>query len=194
MPLEKLSKARIIGENACTEFKCGGGKIEDDTYETVCSFSNRFGGDICLGVLNDGTVVGVPEKAAPDLAKNFIAMAGNPDVFSPVAYIEPQILKYEGKTIIHIRVSLSPNVHTFKIAVYDRVGDADVRVKGTNQIAEMYIRKHDIFTERRVCKYVTEEGLRIDLLPSLRLMAVNRIANHPWKNLSDIELLHSCAR
>ena len=46
--------------------------MESDTYETVCSFLNRFGGDIFMGVLDDGTVLGVPEKAAPDMVKNFI--------------------------------------------------------------------------------------------------------------------------
>lgn len=40
--------------------------FESAVYETVCSFLNRFGGDIFLGVLDDGTVLGVPEKAAPD--------------------------------------------------------------------------------------------------------------------------------
>ena len=42
------------------EFKRCGNGIESDTYETVCSFLNRFGGDIFMGVLDDGTVVGVP--------------------------------------------------------------------------------------------------------------------------------------
>ena len=191
MSAEKLSKARVIGENACIEFKRCGGKIENDIYETVCSFSNRFGGDIYLGVLDDGTVVGVPEKAVPDIVRNFIAMIGNPDVLSPTLYIEPTIFKYQGKTIIHIHIPASADVHTFKKVVYDRAGDADVRVKGTNRIAEMYIRKHDIFTERRVYKYVTEGDLRLDLIPRLRQMAVNRIIDHPWKTMSDIEILHS---
>jgi ATP-dependent DNA helicase RecG len=75
--------------------------------------------------------------------------------------------------------------------VYDRLGDADIRVKGTHQIAEMYIRKHDIFTERRVYKYVTEEDLRLDMLPRLRQMALNRIVDHPWKTMSDANLLRS---
>ncbi|MDR1541240.1 MAG: putative DNA binding domain-containing protein [Clostridiales bacterium] len=191
MSIERLSKARIIGENTRIEFKRAGGKIEDDTYQTVCSFLNRFGGDIYLGALDDGTIIGVPEKAAPDMVKNFIAMVGNPDALSPTAYIEPQIFVYEGKTIIHIRVPLSPDVHTFKKVAYDRVGDADVRIKSTNQIAEMYIRKHDIFTEHRVYKYVAEDDLRLDLLPRIRQMAANRLINHPWNKMSDVELLRS---
>ena len=54
---EKLDKIRQIGETVSVEFKRCGGNIEHDVYETVCSFSNRFGGDIYLGILDDGTVV-----------------------------------------------------------------------------------------------------------------------------------------
>ena len=191
MSIEKLGKSRVIGENVCIEFKRCGNGIESDTYETVCSFLNRFGGDIYLGVEDDGTVRGVAEKAAPDMVKNFINMVGNPDVISPTVYLEPQILKYNGMTIIHIHIPVSPDVHTCKKVVFDRVGDADVRVKGTNRIAEMYIRKHDIFTERRVYKYVTEEDLRLDMIPRLRQMALNRIITHPWKTMGDVEILKS---
>ena len=55
-----------VYETIAVEFKRCGNGIESDVYETVCSFLNRFGGDIFLGVLDDGTVLGVPEKAAPD--------------------------------------------------------------------------------------------------------------------------------
>ena len=38
-----------IGETIAVEFKRCGNGIESDVYETVCSFLNRFGGDIFLG-------------------------------------------------------------------------------------------------------------------------------------------------
>ena len=38
-------------------------------YQSVFSFLNRFGGDIYLGVEDDGTVCGVPENAAGDMVK-----------------------------------------------------------------------------------------------------------------------------
>ena len=72
MDLNKLQTIFTIGETVAVEFKRCGNGIESDTYETVCSFLNRFGGDVFLGVLDDGTVVGVSEKAAADMVKNFI--------------------------------------------------------------------------------------------------------------------------
>ena len=51
MDLVKLQSVLKIGETVAVEFKRCGNGIESDTYETVCSFLNRFGGDIFLGVL-----------------------------------------------------------------------------------------------------------------------------------------------
>jgi len=75
--------------------------------------------------------------------------------------------------------------------VYDRVGDADVKVTATNQIAAMYIRKQNIYTEKRIYPYVTKEDLRLDLMPLVRRRALNRNPQHPWKDMSDDELLRS---
>ncbi len=55
----------MIGETVAVEFKRCGGNIEGDVYETVCSFSNRFGGDIFLGVNDDGTVEGRTATSRP---------------------------------------------------------------------------------------------------------------------------------
>ena len=93
---EKLDKIRQIGETVSVEFKRCGGNIEHDVYETVCSFSNRFGGDIYLGILDDGTVNGVPEKSAPSMIKNFITVLANPALFSPTLTLDPEIITYEG--------------------------------------------------------------------------------------------------
>lgn len=49
MDLNKLQSVFTIGETVSVEFKRCGNGIESDTYETVCSFLNRFDGDIFLG-------------------------------------------------------------------------------------------------------------------------------------------------
>ena len=76
MNMKELQSIFTIGETVAVEFKRCGNGIENDTYETVCSFLNRFGGELFMGVLDDGTVVGVPEKAAPDMVKNFWRASG----------------------------------------------------------------------------------------------------------------------
>lgn len=58
-------------------------------YESVCSFLNRFGGDIFLGI-------------------------SNPAIFAPTVYLEPELIEYEGKTIIHVHIPPSSEVHSYK--------------------------------------------------------------------------------
>ena len=50
MIVEKLKIVLAVGETVAVEFKRCGSGISADTYETVCSFLNRFGGDIYLGI------------------------------------------------------------------------------------------------------------------------------------------------
>lgn len=181
-----------LGENVSVEFKRCGGNIESDVYETVCSFSNRFGGDILLGVLDDGKIEGVSQKSAQSLLRNFISVVGNPSLFSPTLYLDPEIVEYEGKTLIHIFVPNSGEVISFKKTIYDRVNDSDVKVSSTEQIAQMYIRKQEIYTERKVYPYVLKDDLRLDLLSRVQLLAKNNAGgSHPWEEMDNDTLLKS---
>lgn len=193
MDLKELHSMLTIGETVAVEFKRCGNGIESDTYETVCSFLNRFGGDILMGVLDDGTVLGVPEKAALDMVKNFITVISNPALFSPTVYLVPEIIKDEADhTIIHVHIPSSSEVHSYKKVVYDRVDDADVKVTSTSQMATMYIRKQNIFTEKKIFPFVTIDDLRLDLIPRIKQMAMTHAGGkHPWENMDAEELLKS---
>lgn len=192
MEQERFKEILEIGETIRVEFKRCGNGIESDTYETVCSFLNRFGGDIFLGVTDSGRVVGVPENSVSSMIKNFISCVSNSDLITPTVYLEPRPLLYEGKTVIHIHVNPSAEVHSYKKEIFDRVDDADVHVTSTLQIAMMYIRKQSIFTERKVFPYIKVEDLRLDLLPTIRQMAANSAnGRHIWQKTDDMELLRS---
>ena len=91
-----------------------------------------------------------------------------------------------------MRVLPSSEVHSYKRVVYDRVNDSDVKVTATAQIAQMYIRKQEIFTERKVFPYVGMDDLRLDLLQKVRVMAANHCGkSHPWGAMTDEEMLKS---
>lgn len=64
MDIRNFESILTVGENVAVEFKRCGSGIGNDVYESICSFLNRFGGDLFMGVEDDGTVVGLPEKAA----------------------------------------------------------------------------------------------------------------------------------
>ena len=52
MEIKEVQSILTIGETVAVEFKRCGNGIENDTYETVCSFLNRFGGDLFMGILD----------------------------------------------------------------------------------------------------------------------------------------------
>lgn len=192
MDVNTFKSMLAVGETVTVEFKRCGNGIEHDVYESVCSFLNRFGGDLFMGVSDNGTVTGIPEKALPDMIRNFISVISNPAIFSPTIYLAPEQLQYEGHTVIHVHVPPSAEVHSYKKVIYDRVDEADVKVTATAQIASMYICKQNIFTEKRIFPHATLENLRMDLLPQIRQMAVNNAGgSHPWGKMNDQELLMS---
>ena len=179
------------GENTCVEFKRCGGAPGSDTFETYCAFLNRDGGDLFLGVSDHGQVLGVPLNAVEGVVRNLVKMMNDGNQLSPPFYVLPEVFDYEGKKVIHLRVPRSSDVHRFKGVCFDRVHESDVKVSGTEQLAMMYMRKQNIYTEQRIFPYVTMAELRDDLFPLVRRLALSRNPEHPWQTLTDEELLKS---
>lgn len=61
---DALDRYIQAGEGISVEFKRCGSQPGTDTFEAICSFANRQGGSVLLGVRDDGTVEGVPEASA----------------------------------------------------------------------------------------------------------------------------------
>ena len=182
----KITPSRIntlltIGENLNIEFKRAGDGPKADTFESVCAFLNKAGGDLLLGVNDDGTVVGLPPKSVDAMIRNFVKVMNDPNLFEPTTQLYPEHIVYKRKHLIYVHVPESPEVHRFKGATYVRVHESDVRVKGTEPLAQLFIRKQHVFTEQRVFPYVTKKDMRLDLLPRIKEMTRD---GHPWRRMS----------
>lgn len=190
--MKRFETVLSAGENSTIEFKRCGGKVEHDVFESVCSFLNRFGGDIFLGVENDGTVRGVATEAVPELKRQIVMTLNDPNVFKPTPYVELSDFEWDGKTIVRVRVPVSGDVHYFRNEVYDRINEVDVVVRTAEQISEMFMRKRNVYTERQVIPSLGMADLRLDMLKVLRKEAQNNFTsgrNHPWMQMNDEELL-----
>ncbi|MCC6099232.1 MAG: ArsR family transcriptional regulator [Coriobacteriaceae bacterium] len=185
--IEKISS----GESATCEFKRCRGRPENDTFETVCSFANHMGGNIYLDVADDGEVLGIPEAGTLSVQRNIANVARNPKLFSPVVTVETEAVRCRGKIVIRVWVPMSPDVHSYKGTVYDRVADTDVTIRGGGQLSQLYLRKSGVSSERRVYPYLAVEDLDPVLIAQARNMATRRRPGHPWGELSDSELLRS---
>lgn len=179
------------GESATVEFKRCGGNPEADTFETICSFANHTGGHLYLGVEDDGAVCGVSAASCKSIERNIANVTTNSRLFSPTILVETEHFVYHDKMVIHVWVPMNSSVVQYKNVVYDRVADADVRIIGGMQISQMYLRKQQIFTERRIFPTLGLDDLNHELLDRVRVMANNAKPGHPWMMMDDETLLRS---
>ena len=194
MNVDKFKNDLVIGETSSVEFKRCGNEVEHDVFESICAFLNRFGGDVYLGVLNDGTVVGVNANNAVAMMKNIVNVVGNPNVFKPSPYIEVDSFVWGSKTVIRVHVPVSGDVHSYRGDIYDRMGEVAVKIKAPAQIADLYMRKKGIYTEREVFPSLKLEDFRVDLLPLVRREAQNHLTDgkrHPWMDMDDAALFRA---
>ena len=75
------------GENYQIEYKEAKTELPKSLFDTVCSFSNREGGDIFLGVHDCGVILGVDPASAAKLITNFGNLANNKDKLFPPTYL-----------------------------------------------------------------------------------------------------------
>ena len=194
MDARRMESLIAQGEGMSLEFKrCGGDKIERDVFETVCSFANRQGGTILLGVTDDGDIAGVDDALVLQLERNLINVTSNPKLFSPSPTVEfERVTLDSGRSVIRVWVPMGPETYRFKGEVFDRVADVDVRLTSDLQISSLAIRKRGLYTERRVYPWITKADLRSDLLQRTRdLAAMAHSGSHPWVTMDDDELLRA---
>ena len=188
---KEIDRLRELGEGTNIEFKRGVRGARDDTFESYCAFLNRDGGELLLGIEDDGTVVGLPPKAVKDIVKNLISVMNDANQLNPPFCVLPEVRDYNGFKIIRLQVPRSGDVHRFRGICYDRIDEADIKVTSSDQIAQMYIRKRNIYTEQTLYADVVLDDLRLDLIPRIKKMACAFRPDHPWKELESIELLRS---
>ena len=190
--MQKILDAIRKGEGLKIEFKECKNKLNKDVYETVCAFLNRNGGELFLGVKDNGDITGVDIESITQIKKDFVTVMNNGNKISPTFYLSIEEFEIESKKILYILVPESSQVHRCNGQIYDRNQDGDFNITdNTNQVATIYERKQTTYIENKVYPYVKIDDLRKDLISRVRKIASNRVVNHPWENMDDMELLRS---
>jgi ATP-dependent DNA helicase RecG len=192
MTVEFMQKLLSKDEKITIEYKeCQKG-IQEDVYETVCSFSNRYGGYIIMGVKDGGIPIGINRNLIKDMKKNFVNQLNNPEKMSPTLYLSIDDFEYEGMALLWVYVPPTSTVEKCANRIYDRNEDGDMDITDSPiQLQNLYKRKSDTYTERRIFPYVTTDDLRMDLMDKVRNLAKSKNANHAWLEMSDDEILKS---
>lgn len=192
MTTELMRQLLSKDEKITIEYKeCQNG-IYDDVYETVCSFSNRYGGYIIMGVKDGGIPIGLNRNMVKDMKKNFVNQLNNPDKMSPTLYLSIEEFEYEGMTLLWVYVPPTSTVEKCANRIYDRNEDGDMDITDSPiQLQNMYNRKSNTYVEHKIFPYVTLDDLRMDLMDKVRNLAKSRKPDHDWLQMSEQDILKS---
>lgn len=117
-----IRKLLETGEGISVEFKKSTNQLPDNYFETVCAFLDRNGGSIILGVSDNRILEGVNPDLAGLLCKNIANLSNNPQKLFPSFLVEPEILTYEGKILVHAFIPISSQVHRCNGKVFTQMG------------------------------------------------------------------------
>ena len=189
----KLKQLIHDGEGLTVEFKRCKDELPSNVYETVSSFSNRYGGHILLGVEDDGKVVGVNKKDVAKMKKDFANLLNNPQKFAPTLFISLEEAEFGDKTILWYYVPPNSQVVMLGGKIFDRAEDGDMDItRNSEMVSQIHRRKAADYSERKIFPYAKDEDFDFArLLPKVRRLATNRIPDHPWVNMSDEEIIKS---
>lgn len=199
MTREFMQNLLDSGEGFTIEYKKNENKLSSDVFETISSFSNRYGGHILLGVVEVekdghkvGEVRGVDKNAVYDMKRNFINTLNNPNMFKPTLYLELEEFDYDGMTVLWAYIPPMSQLCYCNKRVYDRNDDADQDVTDKNdRVAEIISRKSSEYREQQMLPYAKDSHLKMELMDTVRKLAKARDPKHPWQTMDDMEIMRS---
>lgn len=190
MTEEQFIKLSQKGEGTQIEYKTCTEQVSESLYETVCSFLNHSGGQILVGVKDDGEIIGVNPDKAEKLKANIITSIKNKDLFMPCPYFTPEIMEVNNKTVLLLDIPCGQYVYRYNDRFWDRNGDADIDVTDHPELLlSLFERKNPHLFEERIVKDLTMDNLDHETFQFCRnILAVSK-PGHLWLQLTDEEIL-----
>ncbi len=180
------------GEGLTTEFKRAEVDIPRNVYETVCAFLNTKGGDILLGVEDNGEITGVNTDNIFRMKQDFTATVNNIQRLNPPFYLNLQEHVINNKNVLHVFVPEASQVHRFGGTIYVRNHDSDIDITNNQvQVYNLYNQKSSSYSENKIFAAVTLDDLREDLFDHVRKIVRIRNGNHPWLTMDNMQILQT---
>ena len=190
MTADKFIALTRKGEDTRIEYKTCTEEVSESLYESVCSFLNHSGGQILVGVQNDGTILGVNPDKVEQLRTDIVNCINNPELFLPCPYFTPRIMEVEGKSVMLLDIPCGQYVYRFKGRYWDRNDDADIDVTDQPELLlSIFERKNPHLFEERFVDGLTMEGLDPNTFQYCRNVIQSRQPSHAWLQLSDEDIL-----
>ncbi len=142
MKIDEIKKLIKFGEKIDVEFKESKEALTKDVFDTVCSFNNRNGGHILLGVNDKREIVGVSEEKVSKVIKEFTTAVNNPQKIYPPLYLLPEVFDIDDKKVIYIRVPEGYQVCRHNGKIWDRSYEGDINITNHSELVyKLYGRK-----------------------------------------------------
>ena len=193
MTIKELKKLISTGEKIDVEFKKSENGLNKDIYESVCSFNNRNGGHLFLGVMDETKeICGVNPKKIDKMLKDFTTAINNSNKINPPMYLIPEVYEIDGKKIIYIRIPEGTQLRRLNGRIWDRTHEGDIDITNNAELVyKMYARKQSTFFVNKVYPNLGLEFLDFELVRKAKKMAASRVDNHAWADMSEEEILRS---
>lgn len=192
MTIDEIKKLIQNGEKIDVEFKESRNALTKDVFDTVCSFNNRNGGHILLGVNDKRDIVGVSEDKVYKVIKEFTTSINNSQKMYPPLYLLPEVFEIDSKKVIYIRVPEGYQVCRHNGRIWDRSYEGDINITDHAELVyKLYARKQGSYFVNKVYPNLDIDFLDASVIAKAKRMAVARNKNHVWENMSDEELLRS---
>ncbi|MDR2572042.1 MAG: putative DNA binding domain-containing protein [Oscillospiraceae bacterium] len=191
--LDNLKQFLHDGEGLTIEFKRCTNDLSDSVYETVSSFSNRYGGYLLLGVEDSGEVSGVNPDAISKMKKDFLNTLNNPQKVTPTLFLALEEAKIEGRVILWCFVPPSSRVVMIGSKIFDRAEDGDMDItRNSEMVSQIHRRKSAEYFERKIFPYAKDSDFEFErLMPIVRRLATHHQFDHPWAKMIDMEIIKS---
>ena len=190
--IDKFIALTLEGEGTQIEYKTCTEEISESLYESVCSFLNHTGGQILVGVQNDGTIIGVNPDKAEKLKADIINCINNPELFLPCPYFTPRIMEMDDKTVMQLDIPCGQYVYRFKGRYWDRNDDADIDVTDQPELLlSIFERKNPHLFEERIVEGLTMEQLDVKTFQYCRNILATIQPSHAWLQMTNEEMLLS---
>lgn len=193
MTIEELKELIYEGEKIDTEFKKSENELNKDIYESICSFNNRNGGHIFLGVINDTKEIkGVNPDRIDKMLKDFTTAINNANKIYPPMYLTPEVYDIDGKKVIYIRVPEGTQLRRLNGRILDRTHEGDIDITDNAELVyKMYARKQSTFFINKVYPNFGLESLDFEIIRKAKKLATSRVDNHAWTGMGEEEILRS---
>lgn len=189
MSLERVIKLLQQKEGILLEFKEAKTDLPSNLFESICAMLNRDGGDILLGIDDNGKIIGIDDSKLETIKTNLVNLSNNPEKLDPPFILFPQVHELEGNSIIHIPISVSSQVHKTKNTIYDRSNDGDFKVTDPEQVAQIVLNKRNHYSEVKVFPTIKFSEFKPGIFQKVKALIRSNNPRHPWLQLDDEEML-----